>query len=137
MNDYFHANAVSCKFGRNYMLWKKDLPIRPSRMGALNVVEKQEGAWTPLRLAEESDVSKSMLTAHINVLEKQEYVYWDYVFSDKQSFYVVPTEKARALVTVTDGILQALLPKIGTNLGKEKFALFVESLDETQNILCK
>lgn len=137
MNDYSHANTVFCKFGRNYMLWKKDLPIRPSEMGVLNVVVKQEGAWTPLQIAEELDVSKSMLTAHINVLEKQGYVYRDYVLSDKRSFYVVPTEKARALVTETDGMLQALLQKIETNLGEEKFALLVELLDETQNILCK
>ena len=40
MDKYFHANAVPSIFSKSYMELKKDLPIRPSEMGVLNIITK-------------------------------------------------------------------------------------------------
>ncbi len=135
MNKYVNANAVFCKFGRNYMQWKNDLPIRPSELGVLNVIVKENVPLIPLKIAEHLDVSKSMVTAHIHMLEKNGYVFREYILSDKRSFYVIPTEKAKLLVSETDARLNAMLKKFESGLGEEKFAKLVALLEETQNIL--
>lgn len=41
MDKYLNANIVFSKFSRNYMALKKDLPIRPSEMGVLNIITKK------------------------------------------------------------------------------------------------
>lgn len=50
---------------------KKDLPIRPSKMGVLNIVTKKDELFTPLMIAELLEVSKPMITNHIIVLENK------------------------------------------------------------------
>lgn len=137
MNKYRNANAVFCEFGKSYLRWQKDLPVRPSEMGVLNVLVKSDEAFTPLKLAEYLEISKSMVTAHINVLEKSGYVYRDYVPSDKRSFYVVPTEKAKTLVEESERRLNESLAKIESALGTEKFTTLVTLLDEVEHILQK
>lgn len=43
---------------------EKELPIRPSEMGVLNIITEIEGPHTPIMLAELLGVSKPMITAH-------------------------------------------------------------------------
>ena len=51
---------------QNYMKLKTELPIRPSEMGVLNIITGTKGSNTPVMLAEKLEVSKPMITAHIN-----------------------------------------------------------------------
>lgn len=71
MDKYTEANAILSKFCKGYMELKKNLPIRPSEMGVLNIIVRREGSFTPNMLAELLEVSKPMITAHISVLEKK------------------------------------------------------------------
>ena len=48
MDKYFTANAVLSIFAKSYMELKKDLPIRPSEMGVLNIITQIPGPHTPL-----------------------------------------------------------------------------------------
>lgn len=135
MDKYTNANIVFSKFSRDYMELKKDLPIRPSEMGVLNIIVKREGLFTPIMIAELLGVSKPMIASHISVLEKNGYVYKDFSSSDKRSFYVTPTDKAKELVEKTDKNLTDKFSKIEKELGKNNFELLINLLEKTRNLL--
>lgn len=137
MDRYVNANAVFSKFCREYMGLKSGLPVRPSELGMLNIVTRREGRFTPMMLKELLGVSKPMITAHINVLEKKGYVYKDFVLSDKRSFYVMPTEKARLLVEETEAKTTEKLKGIECVLGEEAFARLVAWLETAEKKLSK
>lgn len=130
MDRYINANIAFSKFSRDYIALKKDLPIRPSEMGVLNIITKREGLYTPVMIAELLDVSKPMIAAHISSLEQKGYIYKDSSLSDKRSFYVMPTDKAKQLVAETEAKMNENLKAIEYQLGQEKFDLLVSLLEE-------
>lgn len=135
MTKYQNANIVFSKFGRDYADLKKELPIRPSEMGVLNIITQREGSFTPLMIAELLGVSKPMVAAHISVLEEKEYIYKESSGADKRSFYVIPTEKAKALARDAEEKLNEHLKRIETELGEDKFDLLIELLVEAQSVI--
>lgn len=135
MDKYMNANRVFSKFSSDYMALKKDLPIRPSEMGVLNVITRREGDFTPLTLAEMIGVSKSMIAAHLRVLLKKDYVYKEASLGDKRSFYVRPTEKGRALADEFEARQTEYLKTIEAKLGEARFAELTRLLDETQSVM--
>ncbi|MBQ7314931.1 MAG: MarR family transcriptional regulator [Clostridia bacterium] len=137
MDTYLNANIVFSKFTRDYMALKKDLPIRPSEMGVLNILTKREGDYTSLAIAELLGVSKSMIAAHIQVLLKKGYIYKEASLGDKRSFYVRPTEKARELSDEFEEKQTKYLKTIEAKLGASDFAELIRLLDKTQTILDK
>ena len=86
MKRYFNANAVLSVFCKKYMDLKKDLPIRPSEMGVLNIITETEGPHSPVVLAEMLNVSKPMITAHIISLEKKGYITKSPSAQDKRAY---------------------------------------------------
>lgn len=131
MDKYMTANAVFSKFSNAYMDLKKDLPIRPSEMAALNIITQRGGRYTPLMLAELLGVSKSMIAIHLRVLSQKGYIYKEFSPNDKRSFYVMPTEEAIAL-TDTFKIKQSVhLKTIESALGTEKFEELIQLMDQT------
>lgn len=135
MERYFNANAIFSIFSKKYMELKKDLPIRPSEMGVLNIITKKEGLFTPIMIAELLEVSKPMITNHITVLENKGYIIREYSKEDKRSFYVIPTEKAKELVKVTEKKMSKYLKQIENSLGKENFEKLLQMLTDTNKIL--
>lgn len=135
MDKYFKANAICSIFSKNYMELKKDLPIRPSEMGVLNIITKKDGLFTPLMIAELLEVSKPMITNHITVLENKGYIVREYSKEDKRSFYVIPTEKAKELVKVNEKKMSKNLQQIENSLGKENFDKLLQMLTDTNRIL--
>lgn len=117
------------------MSLKKELPIRPSEMGVLNIISKREGVYTPMMIAELLGVSKPMIAAHISSLEEKGYIFKDVSPSDKRSFYVMPTEKAKVLVSEMDKKRNAHLQAIENKLGKDRFDMFISLMEETQSVL--
>ena len=112
MNKYFGANAIFSLFSRDYMELKKDLPIRPSEMGVLNIISNGNELYTPLMVADLLNVSKPMIANHISVLEQKGYITKDFSSNDKRSFYIIPTEKAKQLVKNEEKKLHSKLKKI-------------------------
>ena len=137
MTKYQNANIIFSKFGRDYDDLKKDLPIRPSEMGVLNIITQREGLFTPLMIAELLGVSKPMVAAHICVLEEKGYIYKESSGADKRSFYVRPTDKAKGLVHEAEDKLNAHLKRIEAELGEEQFSLLIELLGQAQNVIGK
>lgn len=132
MDQYLNANIVFSKFSRDYMGLKGGLPIRPSELAVLNIITRREGRFTPLMIKELLGVSKPMIAAHINILEKKGYIYKDFVLSDKRSFYVMPTEKANRLVDEAEQKTTAKLKEIESEIGEEKFEELVNLLEKVQ-----
>lgn len=135
MEKYFNANVVFSKFSKKYMELKKDLPIRPSEMGVLNIITKKDGLFTPLMIAELLEVSKPMITNHIAVLENKGYITREYSKEDKRSFYVIPTNKAKELVKVTEKKMNKYLQELENSLGKENFDKLLQILTDANKIL--
>lgn len=135
MDRYLNANIIFSKFSRDYMALKKDLPIRPSEMGVLNIITKREGLFTPVMISGLLEVTKPMVANHISVLEKKGYIKKLYSESDKRSFFVIPTEKAKKLVAGTEYKLNKTLTKIENKIGSKKFDELIKTLDEVKNYL--
>ncbi|MBQ8510757.1 MAG: winged helix-turn-helix transcriptional regulator [Clostridia bacterium] len=135
MDKYTEANIVFSKFCNNYAGLKKELPIRPSEMGVLNIIVKREGHFTPVMIAELLDVSKPMVTAHITVLEKKGYIVREYSKDDRRSFYVIPTDKARELVKTTSETMSRYLHQIESALGEDDFETLLRILSDANNIM--
>ena len=135
MNKYFEANAIFSLFGRDYMELKKELPIRPSEMGVLNIISKDDKMYTPLMVAALLDVSKPMIANHISVLEQKGYITKDFSSDDKRSFYIIPTEKAKELVKNEEKKLHSKLKKIEKTIGIDKFEMLINTLKEVNEIL--
>ena len=137
MNKYFEANAIFSLFGRDYMELKKELPIRPSEMGVLNIISKDDKMYTPLMVADLLDVSKPMIANHISVLEQKGYITKDFSSNDKRSFYIIPTEKAKELVKNEEKKLHSKLKKIEKTIGIDKFEMLINTLKEVNEVLKK
>ncbi len=135
MEKYLKANIVFSKFSRAYMTLKKDLPIRPSEMGVLNIITKRDGLYTPISIAELLEVTKPMVTNHISVLEKKGYITKKYLENDKRSFYVIPTDKAKKLVSETELKLNRKLINLEEKLGLERFDELIKTLEEAKTYL--
>ena len=135
MDKYFAANAVLSLFGKSYAELKKDLPIRPSEMGVLNIITGTPGPHTPMMLAEALKVSKPMITAHLTSLTNKGYITKKPSLEDKRAYYILPTEKARALVKDAKEDLYWHLEQLENGLGEEGFELLVKLAGEATSIL--
>ena len=135
MDKYFTANAVLSIFSKTYTELKKDLPIRPSEMGVLNIINGTPGPHTPVMLAEMLKVSKPMITAHLTSLMNKGYITKQPSLEDKRVYYILPTEKARALVKDAKKDLYWHLAQLENGLGEDRFDLLVKLAEEAANIL--
>ena len=135
MDKYFTANAVLSIFSKTYTELKKDLPIRPSEMGVLNIINGTPGPHTPVMLAEMLKVSKPMITAHLTSLMNKGYIAKQPSLEDKRAYYILPTEKARALVKDAKKDLYRHLAQLENGLGEDRFDLLVKLAEEATNIL--
>lgn len=135
MDQYFKVNAVLSKFSKNYMELKKNLPIRPSEMGVLNIITGTEGMYTPVILAEMLGVSKPMITAHITSLERKGYIEKEPSEQDKRAYYILPTEKARTLVKNVKEDMSRQIDRLINGLGSEEFDALVRLVDKANHIL--
>ena len=135
MDKYFTANAVLSIFSKSYMELKKDLPIRPSEMGVLNIITQTPGSHTPLMLAGALKVSKPMITAHLTSLTDKGYITKQPSSEDKRAYYILPTEKARALVKCAKDDLYQRLDQLVDGMGEEQFDLLVKLAGEANRIL--
>lgn len=137
MDKYLNAGIVLSKFSRSYMELKKDLPVRPSEMGVLNIITQREGKHTPLMIADLLGVSKPMITAHIRILLKKGYIYKEQSAEDKRSFYVLPTEKATALADSFNRRQSEYLKSVEGNLDDGEFDELLRLLNKTAPMLEK
>ena len=135
MNKHMGANVVFSKFSRDFTDMKNYLPIRPSEMALLNIVTRRQRDLTPMALAEIMAVSKPMIAAHIQALEKKGYIFKEQSSEDKRSFFVRPTEKAVALCAEYEARQTEQMKAIESQLGEAEFDELVELLKKAQKII--
>ena len=135
MDPYVYANAVFSRFGRNYMVLKKNLPIRTSEMAVLNILTAIPGPHTPAMLAERLGVSKPMITAHLTVLSKKGYITREPCQEDKRAYFVRLTAKAEALVASARAEADGHIDDLISALGQEGFDTLVELLQRANLVL--
>lgn len=135
MHSFLTANAELSKFSRNYMQLKKNLPIRPSEMGVLNIIVQTEGPHTSVVLAEMLGVSKPMITAHITALMKAGYVTKTPSPEDGRAAYILPTDKARGLVAAVQKETDDQLQHMKNTLGPNDFDMLVTLITRANHIL--
>lgn len=135
MNKYMGANIVFSKFSRDFTELKNYLPIRPSEMSLLNIIVRRKRDLTPLALAEIMAVSKPMIAAHIQALEKKGYIYKEQSSEDKRSFFVRPTEKAVELCAQYEEKQTERLNELMEKLGEEEFCELVRLMDKAQRAI--
>ena len=135
MDQYFTANAVLSMFSKDYMDLKKGLPIRPSEMGVLNIITQTPGPHTPVLIAGLLGVSKPMITAHLTVLSQKGYIRKQQSPQDKRAFYVLPTEKAMALVESARAELNQQLEQLIEELGQDEFDHLVRLAGKANKVL--
>ncbi|MBQ8288281.1 MAG: MarR family transcriptional regulator [Clostridia bacterium] len=121
MDKYYAANAELALFCKNYMDFKKDLPIRPSEMGVLNIITVTKQPHTPVILAKMLGVSKPMITAYIRSLESKGYITKEPSLQDKRVYYILPTPKAEELVRWARIGMNARIDLLIDALGDEEF----------------
>ena len=132
MDQYFKANAILSVFSKNYMELKKGLPIRPSEMGVLNIITATPGPHTPVMLAQMLGVSKPMITAHLTALADKGYITKEQSTEDRRAYYIIPTEKALALVESAKQDMDWQLTRLMEAMGQAEFDQLV-SLAQTAN----
>jgi len=137
MDKYMNANIVFSKFSRDYTELKKNLPIRPSEMGVINIITKRGGDFTPLAIAELLGVSKPMIAAHISSLEKKGYIVKEKSETDKRSFYVRPTEKAKSLADEFEIKQTKILQNIENEIGRDEFNGLIALLQKASDALAR
>ena len=135
MNKHMGANKVFSKFSRDFTELKTYLPIRPSEMGLLVIVTRRQRDLTPLALAEIMAVSKPMIAAHIQALEKKGYIFKEQSSEDKRSFFVRPTEKAVALCAEYEARQTERIRALESELGEADFCELVRLMDRAQRII--
>lgn len=134
MDRYFKANAVLSMFSKNYMDLKKGLPIRPSEMGVLNIITQTPEPHTPVALAELLGVSKPMVTAYLASLSEKGYIAKEQSSEDKRVFYILPTEKAWALVKSSKKDLDRHLERLITELGNDEFDRLIRLAEKANEV---
>ena len=126
MDQYFEANAALSLFCKNYMELKKGLPIRPSEMGVLNIITCRPGPHTPVMVAQMLGVSKPMITALLASLAENGYITKEPSKDDKRAYYIIPTEKALALVESAKQEMDGHFSRLIDAMGQEDFDKLVE-----------
>lgn len=135
MDKYLTANAILSIFSKKYMELKKGLPIRPSEMGVLNIITGTPGPHTPVMLAEMLGVSKPMITAHLTSLTNKGYITKKPSSEDKRAYYILPTEKALALVESARIDLNRQLERLVNGMGQDQFDALVRLAGEANRIM--
>ena len=135
MDKYIRANIAFSKFSRENRELKRYLPIRPSEMGALNIIIRHEGNITPLAIAERLGVSKPMIAAHLQSLDEKGYIYKEASPEDKRSFYVRPTDAGRELAKEFETKQRDYMQRVEEQMGEGEFDELVRLLESAHRIL--
>ncbi|WP_239256632.1 MarR family transcriptional regulator [Listeria ilorinensis] len=127
------AEAVSL-FCRLNMHTKKNLPIRSGEMGLLIYICKTETAVTSVMAADFFKVKKPLIAAQVASLSKKGFLKKVPSQTDKRSFILSPTHKAKILVEETFTEYLSTMSLLATKLGAD-FETLIMLLDKANKIL--
>ena len=135
MDRYFEANAEFSKFSRTYLELKKNLPIRPSEMGVLNIVAQTPGPHTAVEAAELLGVSKPMIAAHLSSLEEKGYLVKRRAPDDGRKLHLLLTDEGCALVEHARKDGDELFEQLVQSMGRSAFDELVTLVTQANLVL--
>ncbi|WP_151734976.1 MarR family winged helix-turn-helix transcriptional regulator [Paenibacillus tengchongensis] len=122
-------------FCRLHMNAKNNLPVRSSEMGVLIYTDKQQGPVTPLMVSSFLKVAKPTVTALINSLVRQAYLYKTLSPTDGRSYYVSLTPKGAELVRTTASVYFRNMEMLEKQMGAAEFQTFITLMQQANAIL--
>jgi DNA-binding MarR family transcriptional regulator len=128
------ADAIAL-FCRQQMNIKRDIPIRPSEMGALIFTQKYNAPITPLMLSNFFRITKPSVTSMVNSLIKKDYLIKIPSSTDGRSYTVSITEKGIDLVESTCKEYFRTMELLKEKMGHKEFNLFIELIHKANSIL--
>lgn len=128
------ADAIA-QFCRLQMNIKRDIPIRPSEMGALIFTQRYNAPLTPLMLSSFFKISKPSVTSMVNSLIKRDYLIKTPSSTDGRSYTVSITDKGTELVESTYNEYFRTMELLKKKMGCKEFNLFIELIQKANYIL--
>ncbi len=114
---------------------KKYIPIRPSEMGLLILVVKNNEPVTSVFAAEFFKVSKPMIASMVNNLIKQGYITKAPDVDDKRRHILKPEQKAIQIVNTAYNEYFKVMSLLKDKMGTDKFLNLVELLEQANGII--
>lgn len=136
MREYIiaSADAVS-RFCRLQMNVKRDIPIRPSEMGVLILIQKNQEPVTPLMISSFFNISKPSVTDLVNSLIHKGYLEKIPSQRDRRSYMLKATAKAQVLVDSTYNEYFKAMELLEEKMGSEEFQLFIKLIQKANLVL--
>lgn len=129
------SRDVVSRFCRLQMNKKMAIPIRASEMGALIYVQKSEDKVTPLMISTFLGIARPSVTDMVNALIKKTYLVKVPSEIDKRSYTVEITEKGHELLESTAKEYLGTMDFLEEKMGYQKFSLFIQLLQEANELL--
>ncbi len=124
--------ALFCRLQMNI---KRDIPIRPSEMGALIYIQQHREPTTPLMISDFFQITKPSVTAIINALLKKGYLIKTPSPKDGRSYRVSISSKGYELVKSTKDEYFKAIELLEEKMGPENYGIFIQSLQQANKIL--
>lgn len=133
--DIIESAEIVSRFCRLQINMKRNIPIRPSEMGALIYVVRSEEPVTPLMISSFFGISKPSVTDMINSLIIKDYLIKTQSDLDKRSFIVSATTRGYELVETEFKEYVKNLELLKRKMGYKEFELFIEMLEKANKVL--
>lgn len=140
MDEFFNGAETLSLFCRTFLNLKRNIPIRNSEMGLLIYLVRSTEAneeITSQQIGQFLKISKPMVTTMTSSLLKDNYIIRLQDESDKRSFKLIPTEKAKVLVHSTYQEYLKAFVVLKEEMGDENYHLLIDLVDQANVILIK
>lgn len=124
-------------FCRLQMNIKRDIPIRPSEMGALIYIYTQKEPVTPIMISQFFRVSKPSVTAMVNSLVKKDYIIKTPSSEDGRRSTLGITYKGVQLVEEAYNEYYKSMELLKKDMGEEEFKQLIQLIQKANEILCR
>lgn len=135
VNDIMISADAIALFCRLQMNIKRDIPIRPSEMGALIFTQRYNAPITPLMLSNFFRITKPSVTSMVNSLVKKKYLTKTPSSTDGRSYAVSITEKGTELVESTYNEYFRAMELLKERMGYKEFNLLIDLIQKANTIL--
>lgn len=122
-------------FCRLHLNAKIKLPIRPSEMGVLIYIHREDQPVSPLMISEFFKMAKPSVTPILNSLRKLDYIEKIPSIEDKRSYTLKITSKGRELVEDNFKEYLKSISHLEEKMGEQQFREFINLINQANEIL--
>ena len=138
MNEpLYQAAAQVTLFCRMALRQKLAISIRPSDMGVLLYLDSTEEEVTPAAVSSFMGISRPCTTALLKRLERAGYISRPPSPSDGRCYSLALTGKGHRMLSHVHEEYGRIIQDLKDQMGNERFSLFLEMIEESNEILRK